>query len=99
MNLFTNYLSPVSRESLPSISLGSLLFNSFANEFFTEFADDIISLIGEPNILGGPKINPPNHTILDNWVFENFILADEPFAKALRIFETKVSVNSNLYGK
>ena len=26
-------------------------------------------------------------TILDNWVFGNFILADEPFAKALQIFK------------
>ena len=33
-------------------------------------------------------ISPPDWTILDNWVFENFILADEPLAKALRNFET-----------
>ena len=31
--------------------------------------------------------------------FENFILADEPFAKALRIFETCALVNNNLCGK
>ena len=42
---------------------------------------------------------PPDYTILDNWVFENFILADEPFAKALQILETCVSVNNNLYEK
>ena len=36
---------------------------------------------------------------LDNWFFKNFILADEPFAKTLRIFETCVSVNNNLCGK
>ena len=41
----------------------------------------------------------PDFIILDNWVFENFILADEPFAKALQIFETCVSVNNNLCGK
>ena len=29
--------------------------------------------------------------ILDNWVFENFILAAEPFSKVLQIFETCVS--------
>ena len=29
--------------------------------------------------------------ILDNWVFENFILSDEPFSKVLQIFETCVS--------
>ena len=31
--------------------------------------------------------------------FENFILADEPFGKALRMFETCVSVNNDLCGK
>ena len=36
--------------------------------------------------------NPPDSIILDNWVFENFILADEPFAKAL---QTCVLVNNN----
>ena len=30
---------------------------------------------------------------------ENFILADEPFAKALQIFENFVLVNNNLCGK
>ena len=29
--------------------------------------------------------NPPNFTILDNWVFKNFMLADQPFKKTLRI--------------
>ena len=38
-------------------------------------------------------------TILDNWCFENFILADEPFGRALRIFETCVLVNNTLCGK
>ena len=42
---------------------------------------------------------PPNCIILDNGVFENVILADEAFAKALQIFETCVSVNNNLCGK
>ena len=32
-------------------------------------------------------------------VFENFILADEPFPKALQIFETCVLVNNNLCRK
>ena len=45
-----------------------------------------------------PK-NPPDCTILGYWVFESFILADEPFAKALRIFEICVLVNNNLWGK
>ena len=43
--------------------------------------------------------NPTNCTILDNQVFENFILADEPFAKPLQIFETCVLVNKISCGK
>ena len=43
--------------------------------------------------------NPPNCTILDSWAFENIILADDPFAKALQILETCVLVNCNLCGK
>ena len=35
--------------------------------------------------------------MLDSWVFENFILADEPFAKPLEFFETCVLVNNNLW--
>ena len=37
--------------------------------------------------------------ILENWVFENFVLADKVFAKALQIFETCVSVNNSSCGK
>ena len=37
---------------------------------------------------------PPYCTTIDNLVFENFILGDELFAKALRIFETCISVNN-----
>ena len=45
-----------------------------------------------------PK-NPPGWTILWNWVFDNFILADEPLSKALRSFETYVLVNNSLCGE
>ena len=45
-----------------------------------------------------PK-SPPKCIILDNWVFENFILADEPFTKALRIIETCVLVKKDLWEK
>ena len=31
-----------------------------------------------------PSKNPPDCTILCNWLFENFILTDEPFEKALQ---------------
>ena len=43
--------------------------------------------------------NPPLCTILNNWDFENVIVADKPFAKAFRIFETCLLVNNNLCGK
>ena len=45
-----------------------------------------------------PK-NLSNCSILDRWGFDNFILADELFAKALWSLETLVPVNSNLCGK
>ena len=36
---------------------------------------------------------------MDSWVFEGFMLADEPFAEFLRIFENCVQDNKNLNGK
>ena len=54
---------------------------------------------GEPNILVGPNRNPPNFTTLDKWLFESFTLADEPYEKALRMFETCVTANKSIYGK
>ena len=50
----------------------------------------------------GPKSlpkSPPNCPILCNWVFDDFILAEQLFAKALRSLETCVLVNNNLWGK
>ena len=50
----------------------------------------------------GPKslsTNPPDCPILYNWIFDNFILCDELFAKALRSLETFVLVNNSLCGK
>ena len=38
----------------------------------------------------------PDYINLDIEAFENFLLADNPFAKGLRIFETCVSVDNNL---
>ena len=43
--------------------------------------------------------NPPDCTGLDNWVFDNFILADELFAKALQRFASCLSVSNNSCGK
>ena len=53
---------------------------------------------GKPVFNYGPKSlpkNPPDCPVLGNWVFDNFILADEPFEKAFRSFETCVLVNIN----
>ena len=45
------------------------------------------------------KITPSNCTILRNWFFENLILAEKSFAKALGSLKTCVSVNDKLWGK
>ena len=45
-----------------------------------------------------PK-NSPDCPILCKWVFDNFILAEELFAKALASFETCVLVNNKLCRK
>ena len=86
-------LSPGSSKMSLFTFLAPFLFDYFA----IEFTNDISPLAGRFNISRKSSINPPNCTILDNWVFENFILVDEPFAIALRIFETCVSVNKNLW--
>ena len=57
---------------------------------------------GDPVFSNGPKSLPKNSLdcpILCNWVFDDFLLAHEPFAKPLRSFETCVLVNNNLCGK
>ena len=60
------------------------------------------SIKGNPVFSNGPKSlpkNPPDCPILCNWVFDNFILADERFEKALKSLETCVLVNNSLCGK
>ena len=57
---------------------------------------------GNPVLSNSPKSlpkNPPDCPILCNWVFDNFILADELFVKALQSLETCLLVNCNLCGK
>ena len=66
-----------------------------ANGFSTVF------IKGKPVVGNGPKILSKtrlNCTISDNWVFDNFTLADELFSKTLRSLETCVLVNNNLCG-
>ena len=40
--------------------------------------------------------NPPDLPVLCNWVFDNFILAEELLAKALLCIETCLLLNNNL---
>ena len=57
---------------------------------------------GNPVFNNGPKSlpkNPPDCPILCNWIFDSFILADEPIAKALRSFETYELVNNSICKK
>ena len=64
------------------------------------FINIVSSIILHESIPGekGGKIerNPPTCIISDGWVFDNFLLADEVFAKALSSLETSVSVNYSL---
>ena len=68
-------VSPYGIKTLLAHGLSTFLFKDKL-----VFSNDLKSL---------PK-NPPNCTILDSWIFENFILADERFAKALRIESLKL---------
>ena len=73
-----------------------MILKYLANGLSTFFVKD------KPVFSDGSKSlsrNPPDCPILCNWVFENFILAEEPFANALPSFETCVLVNNNLRGK
>ena len=57
---------------------------------------------GKPIFSNGPKglpKNPPDYSILCNWIFGNGVLVDELSAKALRSLKTCVLVNNNLCGK
>ena len=45
------------------------------------------------------NIDLPHFTILESSVFENFILADEPFTKALESLEIGALVNYDSCGK
>ena len=66
------------------------------NDLSTFFIKDNPVFSNVPKIL--PR-NPSYCSILWNRVFDNFILADEQFAKALQSFETYVLVNNNLCTK
>ena len=74
------------------------------NGIKTLFANGLstFSIKCNPAFSNGPKSlpkSPPDCCILCNWVFDNFIFAEELFAEALRSFETCVLVKNNLWGK
>ena len=54
---------------------------------------------GNPIFNNGAKALPKNPSISCNWVFGNYLLAEELFAKDLQSFEICVLVNKNLCGK
>ena len=66
-------------------------------------ANDLITLVTKYKpVFGKSPItiprNPLNYTILDSYVFKSFILADEPFVKALRVLATCALIKNNLCG-
>ena len=57
---------------------------------------------GNPVFSNGPKSwtkNLPECPILGNWLFDNFILAEELFVKAFCSLETWVLVKNNLWAQ
>ena len=78
--------------------LGYVFFNSFSYEFTIE----IIKSNGKnkSNKSSAPGRKPPDYSILDScWVFEKFVLVDDPIAKALQMPKTFVSVNNKYVKK
>ena len=91
-------------ESLPVIYSLLILSTCLSRNSFPNFLAISVSFLTTlvtkfPKIGKGRIKTPPDWLNLDNYVSEYCILADEPFAKALRIFETCVSVNNNLCRK
>ena len=81
--LFSKDLLTYKKSFIPLFVKVSLELLSFEIlPFIDFFKNQSTNLIGKDVTLynsGGPKIRP-NCIILDNWVFEYFILADEQFA-------------------
>ena len=84
---------------LKILAISTILLNLSSD---TSLAISYTSLIVSDVALAGfnirsKKLNPPNCIILDKWVFEKCVLADEPFAKVLRSLEICALVNNNLW--
>ena len=70
------------------------------NGIKTLLANGLITFFinGTPLFNNGPRSlprNPPDCTILDNWVFDNLISTDDLLAKALWRFGTCLLINNN----
>ena len=63
--------------------------------FSTYFINDNPTFINRNIIL---LRNPPDCTILNNWVLDNFTSADELLAKVLQSFETCLPIGGKFYG-
>ena len=72
----------------------SLISNSSLFTFFDIFYTNPAGFNKEDKIDKGP-MRPPNCTVLDSRVYDNFILADELFARALQNLETCRSHDNN----
>ena len=59
----------------------------------------VFTELNDVKLISKGSRNPPGCAVLENWVFDNFILAYELFAKVLKSLETCVSVNNNSCGK
>ena len=68
----------------------SIFFNSFEYDLSgnTSTLSGRLTILLKPDVIPDISVkNPPDCIILDKWVFENFILADETFAKTLWILK------------
>ena len=73
---------------IPASVADTAIVNSNGNRTLLANGLSTFFIRGKPVFSNGPRSllkNPPNCFILDSWVFNNFILADEQFAKDLQI--------------
>ena len=84
---FWTHVSVADTAAVNPINIKTLLANDLSTSF----------IIGKPAFSNGPGSrtrNPPDLVILDNLAFDNFILSDGLFAKALWSFEACLSVSN-----
>ena len=90
----------VNRNGIKTLLANGL--STFSIKDNPDFSNDLKGLPRLPYLSYFPILkqdNPTWSSYFMQLVFDNFILADEPFAKALQSLETCVLVNSKLWGK